>query len=141
MFSLQTVTNNISISKSLLDAYIENKKVDAGGIRLLINKNIDSEAFKFSICKSMINCIFATTLQILSPIRKYKTFIAATFLAIYTFVAMPVQLWHQHHSETRTQSEKSPKKKHSTSFSNYSQQAADTNCQIYFSNKGPPYLS
>jgi hypothetical protein len=78
----------------------------------------------------MISYIFATTLQILSPIRKYKTFIATTFLAIYTFVATPVQLWHQHHSETRTQSEKSSKKKHSTSFSNYTQQAADTNCQI-----------
>jgi len=36
----------------------------------------------------------------LTAFRKYKHFIAATLLAIYTFVAAPVQWWHHHNTGT-----------------------------------------
>jgi hypothetical protein len=49
---------------------------------------------------------------------------------MYAFIATPVQLWHQHGFETITLTDKSSKKKESTSFSNYTQQADEANCQI-----------
>ena len=66
----------------------------------------------------------------LNRIRKYKTFITALLLAVYAFIATPVQLWHQHNYETNTVSGKSFKEKQLTSFSTFSQQVADSNCQI-----------
>ncbi|MBP8115332.1 MAG: hypothetical protein KAY50_08245 [Chitinophagaceae bacterium] len=63
-------------------------------------------------------------------IRKYKTFITAILLAVYAFIATPVQLWHHHNYETNTVSGKSSKEKTSTSFSEISQQAVDANCKI-----------
>jgi len=66
----------------------------------------------------------------LNLIRKYKTFITAILLAVYAFIATPVQLWHQHNYATITVSQKLSTEKQSTSFSKFSQQVDDANCQI-----------
>ena len=66
----------------------------------------------------------------LNIIRKHKTFITAVLLAVYAFIATPVQLWHHHNYKTNTVSEKSSKEKQSASFSKFSQQVVDANCQI-----------
>lgn len=66
----------------------------------------------------------------LNIIRKYRTFITAVLVALYAFIATPIQLWHNHNYKTNTVSEKSSKEKQSASFSKFSQKVADSNCQI-----------
>ena len=41
----------------------------------------------------------------MAPVTTYRSWLAALFLALYGFVAVPVQLWH-HHSGARCQTEK-----------------------------------
>ena len=66
----------------------------------------------------------------LNRILKYKTFITALLLAVYAFIASPVQLWHHHTYETNNGYRKSFKEKKVTSFSAFSKQVKDLNCQI-----------
>jgi hypothetical protein len=66
----------------------------------------------------------------MTGIRKYKTLIAVVLLMVYAFIATPVQLWHHHNYKVSTATEKSSKQKAESTFSNTSQQATDTNCEI-----------
>ncbi len=86
----------------------------------------------YSFEKSMRSHIFATTLQKLNITRKYKTFINAFLLAVYAFIATPVQIWHHHNYDTKTISEKSSREKQLASFSKFSQQSVDANCQMCY---------
>jgi hypothetical protein len=58
----------------------------------------------------------------LTAFRKYKPFIAATLLALYAFVATPVQWWH-HHNTTAANSKQAVVAKATSSGS-------DSGCQI-----------
>jgi hypothetical protein len=66
----------------------------------------------------------------LKLVSKYKTFISALLLAVYAFMATPVPLWHRHNYEANTVTEKSAQEKELASFSKFSLQAVNTNCQI-----------
>jgi hypothetical protein len=65
-------------------------------------------------------------------IRKYKTFITATLLAVYAFIATPVQFWHHHSYEVNNVSDKSSKEKVEFNVLKSVQQSKDANCPICF---------
>lgn len=67
---------------------------------------------------------------ILTKIRKYKNFIAAILLAVYAFVAAPVQFWHLHNYPVTSKSQLSSVEKETTSFATPTGKSVEGNCQI-----------
>jgi hypothetical protein len=56
--------------------------------------------------------------------------ITALLLAVYAFIATPVQLWHQHDYVATSLSESVSKEIQSPSFSTSAQQVVDASCQV-----------
>jgi hypothetical protein len=65
----------------------------------------------------------------LTNLKKYKQIIAVLLMALYAFVATPVQLWHHHNYATASSSGTSDKKE-TASISTSSGKSVDGNCQI-----------
>lgn len=61
--------------------------------------------------------------------KKYKQFIAILLLALYAFVATPVQLWH-HHNYANIAASGSSDKKETASFSKSTGKSAEGNCKV-----------
>ena len=51
-------------------------------------------------------------------------------MAVYAFIATPVQLWHHHSYKVNTESVKLAKEKTESNVFKSAQQSADANCQI-----------
>ncbi len=62
--------------------------------------------------------------------KKYKTFIATVLLAVYAFIATPVQLWHHHSNTINTASKKSYAQKVESPVFKSTPQATVANCQV-----------
>ena len=86
----------------------------------------------FSIC--LDNRITTVYLQQgykkLREFIKYKKIVAYTLLVLYMFIAIPIQLWHDHENIDYALSAKLNKAKQSVNISIPSQNAADADCQI-----------
>lgn len=65
----------------------------------------------------------------LNIILRYKTFAAALLLAVYAFVATPVQLWHNHASAAKSVSDKTSVQKQAATFSASYTGTNDVNCK------------
>ena len=61
--------------------------------------------------------------------RKYNPFISILLLALYAFVATPIQSWHQH-EYAATSSNSSSEQKQSVSIASAPSQSAEEDCQI-----------
>lgn len=73
-------------------------------------------------------CIIVSKDKLIT-IKKYKQFIAILLMALYAFVATPVQLWHHHNYANPTASGSSDNKE-TASFSKSTSKSAEANCQI-----------
>lgn len=76
--------------------------------------------------------IFATTLQKikLTELRKYKHTIAVVLLAVYAFIATPVQWWHHHTYAVITTSSLQSAGKAKIATPHSSNKTIEDNCQI-----------
>jgi hypothetical protein len=59
--------------------------------------------------------------------KRYKTYISAVLLALYAFIATPVQIWH-HHAYTASSASSNSKKE--TSVTESTAKHFDSNCKI-----------
>lgn len=64
----------------------------------------------------------------LTTIKTYKQFIAVLLMALYAFVATPVQLWHHHNYATVTSG--ASDKKETASFSKSTDKSVEANCKV-----------
>ncbi len=65
----------------------------------------------------------------LTTIKKYKQFIAILLMALYAFVATPVQLWH-HHNYANIAASGSSNKEETAAFSKSTGKSAESNCKV-----------
>ncbi len=68
-------------------------------------------------------------IQLIS-IKKIKSFVTAILLALYTFIATPITLWHHHEYAVANASGKSSGEKKRTAFSQSFHHTASVNCTI-----------
>jgi hypothetical protein len=66
----------------------------------------------------------------LTALPKYRHFIAATLLALYAFVATPVQWWHHHHTTTETPSVAGTREAKQAIIAKATGSNAESGCQI-----------
>jgi len=69
----------------------------------------------------------------LNGIRKYHHFLAALLLALYAFIAAPVQLWHQHNNVVLSSKNSAGVKEgtnEATTFSTSADLVVDVNCKV-----------
>jgi hypothetical protein len=67
----------------------------------------------------------------LTELRKYKPIIAAVLLVVYSFIATPVQFWHQHnYAIARTVSSLQPGDTQKIYSANNSAKTIEDNCRV-----------
>ncbi len=66
----------------------------------------------------------------MNKIKKYNSLFAIAFLALYVFIATPVNYWHSHSDASNCHSLFKSTKKQKTTFSQLLEEKVEGNCQI-----------